>query len=67
MQKKTQHPVQFEITEQTRTVLKAWMHQAQLRSADSCCPGVFTHSGPKADTHKGFFSDATLFDSILFL
>lgn len=28
MQQKTQHPVQFEITEQTRTVLEAWMRQA---------------------------------------
>jgi hypothetical protein len=25
MQQKTHHPVQFEITEQTRTVLEAWM------------------------------------------
>lgn len=32
MQQKTQHPVQYEITEQTRTVLEAWMHQAHLRS-----------------------------------
>lgn len=31
MQQKTQHPVQFEITEQTRTVLEAWMRQAHLR------------------------------------
>ncbi|MCY1428609.1 hypothetical protein D9M71_444990 [compost metagenome] len=30
MQQKTQRPVQFEITEQTRTVLEAWMHQASL-------------------------------------
>jgi integrase len=34
MQQKTQHPVQFEITEQTRTVLEAWMHRARLRSED---------------------------------
>ncbi|BAP80562.1 integrase family protein [Pseudomonas sp. MT-1] len=32
MQKKTQRPVQFEITEQTRTALETWMHRAQLRS-----------------------------------
>jgi hypothetical protein len=31
-QQKTQHPVQFEITEQTRTILEAWMRQAHLRS-----------------------------------
>ncbi len=34
MQQKTQRPVQFEITEQTRAALAVWMHQAQLRSAD---------------------------------
>jgi len=38
MQQKTQHPVQFEITEQTRTVLEAWMHQARLRSEDFLFP-----------------------------
>jgi integrase len=32
MQEKTQRPVQFEITEQTRAALEAWIHQAQLRS-----------------------------------
>ncbi|WP_259674578.1 tyrosine-type recombinase/integrase [Pseudomonas fluorescens] len=37
-QQKTQHPVQFEITEQTRTVLEAWMHQAHLRSEDFLFP-----------------------------
>ncbi|MCY1434296.1 Tyrosine recombinase XerD [compost metagenome] len=38
MQQKTQHPVQFEITEQTRTVLEAWMRQARLRSEDFLFP-----------------------------
>ncbi|MDB6051930.1 MAG: phage integrase family site specific recombinase [Pseudomonas sp.] len=38
MQQKTQHPVQFEITEQTRTVLEAWMHQARLRAEDFLFP-----------------------------
>src|SRR3989344_2861901 len=37
-QQKTQHPVQFEITEQTRTVLEAWMRQAHLRSEDFLFP-----------------------------
>lgn len=32
MQQKTQRPVQFEITEQTRCALAAWIHRAQLRS-----------------------------------
>jgi hypothetical protein len=38
-QQKTQHPVQFEITEQTRTVLEAWMRQAHLRSEVFFRPG----------------------------
>jgi integrase len=36
IQQKTQHPVQ--ITEQTRAVLEAWMHQAHLRSEDFLFP-----------------------------
>jgi integrase len=31
LQQKTQRPVQFEITEQTRTAISAWMAQASLR------------------------------------
>lgn len=38
MQQKTQRPVQFEIAEQTRTALEAWIHQAQLRSEDCIFP-----------------------------
>lgn len=38
MQKKTQRPVQFEITEQTRTALETWMHRAQLRNEDYLFP-----------------------------
>ncbi|MBC3474447.1 tyrosine-type recombinase/integrase [Pseudomonas taiwanensis] len=38
MQQKTQHPVQFEITEQTRIALEAWMHQAHLRSENCLFP-----------------------------
>ena len=38
MQQQTQHPVQFEITEQTRTLLEAWMHRARLRSEDFLFP-----------------------------
>lgn len=34
MQQKTQRPVQFEITEQTRVALEVWIHQANLRSED---------------------------------
>jgi integrase len=38
MQQKAQHPVQFEITEQTRTVLETWIHQDHLRSEDVLFP-----------------------------
>lgn len=38
MQQKTQRPVQFEITEQTRSAVAAWMHQARLRSEDCLFP-----------------------------
>ena len=34
MQQKTQRPVQFELTEQIRSALGAWIHRAQLRSED---------------------------------
>ncbi len=35
MQQKTHRPVQFEITEQTRTALETWIHQAQLGSTSA--------------------------------
>lgn len=38
MQQKTQCPVQFEITEQMRLALQAWIHQAQLHSEDCLFP-----------------------------
>lgn len=38
MQQKTQRPVQFEITEQTRIALEAWIHQAHLHSEDCLFP-----------------------------
>lgn len=38
MQQKTQRPVQFEITEQTRAALEIWIHQAQLHSEDCLFP-----------------------------
>lgn len=34
MRQKTQRPVQFEITEQTRFAIAAWICQAQVRSED---------------------------------
>jgi integrase len=34
MQQKTKHPVQFEITEQTRDAVSKWIQMAELRSED---------------------------------
>ena len=45
MQQKTHRPVQFEITDQTRTALEAWIHQAQLRSEDFLFPSRLHGSG----------------------
>ena len=50
-QQKTQHPVQFEITEQTRTVLEAWMRQAYLRSEDFLFP-TRLHSSDHLSTRQ---------------
>lgn len=39
MQRKTQRPVQFEITEATRESIAAWVSCAQLRSTNHLFPG----------------------------
>ena len=44
MQRKTQRPVQFEITEQTRDAVGAWIAKAQLRSAHFLFPSRMTWS-----------------------
>jgi len=38
MQKKTQHPVKFEITEQTRDAVGAWVGEGQLKPEDFLFP-----------------------------
>jgi len=38
MQQKTHRPVQFEITEQTRLALQAWIHQADFHCEDCLFP-----------------------------
>lgn len=51
MQQKTQQPVQFEITEQTRDALTSWIAQATLRSEDY----LFTsriHDSPHLSTRQ---------------
>jgi integrase len=45
MQQKTQRPVQFEITEQTRDSLLAWIRQAARRSDDYLFPSRI-HGSP---------------------
>ena len=44
LQQKTQQPVQFEITEQTRQALSAWIDQAQLASDDYLFPSRMNKS-----------------------
>jgi len=51
MQQKTQRPVQFEITEQTRDSLANWISQAQLKSDEY----LFTsriHTSPHLSTRQ---------------
>ncbi len=38
MQQKTQRPVQFEITEQTRDAVTAWIYHQRLKSEDFLFP-----------------------------
>lgn len=51
MQQKTHRPVQFEITEQTRESLSAWMAQAQLRSDQYLFPSR-RHDSPHLSTRQ---------------
>jgi len=44
MQQKTQRPVQFEITEQTRDALAAWIQRASLRTEDFLFPSRVNES-----------------------
>jgi integrase len=44
MQQKTQRPVQFEITEQTRDALVAWVRRASLKPEDFLFPSRVRHS-----------------------
>jgi integrase len=45
MQQKTHRPVQFEITEQTRTSISAWIEKAHLMSRDYLFPSRGTKCG----------------------
>tara|TARA_R110000851_G_C13101088_1_gene568334 strand:+ start:6762 stop:7073 length:312 start_codon:yes stop_codon:yes gene_type:complete len=44
MQLKTHRPVQFEITEQTRSAVEAWIRHAKLRSENFLFPSRLAHS-----------------------
>lgn len=51
MQQKAQRPVQFEITEQTRNSIAAWVQRANLRPEDFLFPGR-THESPHLSTRQ---------------
>ncbi|ADG20879.1 tyrosine-type recombinase/integrase [Paraburkholderia atlantica] len=51
MQQKTQRPVQFEITEQTRDSVAAWIRQAGLRPTDFLFPSRI-HGSPHLSTRQ---------------
>jgi len=51
MQQKTHRPVQFEITEQTRDSLEAWINQARLKS-DQYLFSSRIHSSPHLSTRQ---------------
>ena len=51
MQQKTQRPVQFEITEQTRDSLEAWIEARRLKAADFLFPSRL-HTSPHLSTRQ---------------
>lgn len=51
VQRKTQHPVQFELTEPTRTAVAAWINQAQLRGDQYLFPSRVA-SSPHISTRQ---------------
>lgn len=51
MQQKTQRPVQFEITEQTRESLEAWIEARGVKAADFPFPGR-SHTSPHLSTRQ---------------
>jgi integrase len=51
VQRKTQRPVQFEITEQTRNAIAAWMAKADLKSDQYLFPSR-AHNSPHVSTRQ---------------
>jgi integrase len=58
LQRKTHRPVQFEISEQTRTALLSWIHSTRLGLADFLFPG-----GRGPDTHLSTRQYARIVDA----
>ncbi|TVT60425.1 MAG: tyrosine-type recombinase/integrase [Azoarcus sp. PHD] len=51
IQRKTQRPVQFELTEPTRTTVAAWIEKAKLRPEDFLFPSRL-HESPRVSTRQ---------------
>ena len=51
MQQKTHHPVQFEITEQTRSAVLEWIKQSKMKSEDFLFPSRI-HDSPHITTRQ---------------
>jgi integrase len=51
MQRKTKRPVQFELTEQTREAVRAWISQAKLTSDQFLFPSRM-HASPHLSTRQ---------------
>lgn len=51
VQRKTQRPVQFELTEPTRTTVAAWIEKAKLKPEDFLFPSRLHHS-PHVSTRQ---------------
>jgi len=58
LQRKTHRPVQFEVSEQTRTALLSWIHSTRLGLADFLFPG-----GRGRDTHLSTRQYARIVDA----
>ena len=56
MQQKTQRPVQFEITEQTREAVARWIERRRLQPRSFCSPAgsIDRHTSPPASTRASW-------------
>ncbi len=63
VQRKTQRPVQFELTEPTRSVVSAWITAVSLKAEDHLFPSRLARS-PRASTHGSYISGSQPSDLI---